>query len=116
MSHYLLSNITPTGRTLDPEQMQRVIANVTELTREMQDAGIWVFAMHLGDPSAAKVVSGGPDDVTLADGPFAELKEYVGGFTVIDVEDEDTAVSWAARVAEATGLKIEVRAAPNFGG
>jgi hypothetical protein len=116
MTQYLLNNITPTGRTLEPEQLQHVIENVTRLTQEMQAAGVWVFAMHLSDPSSATVVSSQDGAVTLADGPFAELKEYVGGFTVIDDADLDAATHWAGKVAGATGLKIEVRPAPSFGG
>ncbi len=116
MTQYLLSNITPAGRTLEPEQLQRVVRNVTELTRQMQSTGVWVFSMPLSDPSSATVVSSHEGRVTLADGPFAELKEYVGGFTVIDVTDLDAATSWAAKVSEATGLKVEVRPAPSFGG
>lgn len=116
MTQYLLSNITPTGGTIEPERLQRVIENVTALTREMQAAGVWVFAMGLSEPSSATVVSSADGTVTLADGPFAELKEYVGGFTVIDVADLDAATSWAGRVSEATGLAIEVRPTPSFGG
>lgn len=116
MTQYLLSNITPTGGTIEPERLQRVIENITALTREMQDAGVWVFAMGLTEPSSATVVSSRDGAITLADGPFAELKEYVGGFTVIDVADLDAATAWAGKVAEATGLKIEVRPAPSFGG
>ncbi|MFT3887233.1 MAG: YciI family protein [Arachnia sp.] len=116
MTQYLLSNITPTGGTIEPERLQRVMENVTAVTRDMQTAGVWVFAMGLTDPSSATVVSSQDGVVTLADGPFAELKEYVGGFTVIDVVDLDAALGWAGEVADATGLKIEVRPAPSFGG
>lgn len=116
MTQYMLSYITPAGRTLDPAQLQQVIKNVTDLTAEMQAAGVWVFAMPLADPSSATVVSSHDGDVTLADGPFAELKEYVGGFTIIDVPDLDGATAWAGKVSEATGLQIEVRPAPHFGG
>lgn len=116
MTQYMLSNITPAGRTLEPAQLQQVITNVTEVTQDMQSAGVWVFAMPLADPSSATVVSSRDGAVTLADGPFAELKEYVGGFTVIDVTDLDAATAWAGRVSEATGLKVEVRPTPNFGG
>ncbi|MGI6877342.1 YciI family protein [Microbacterium sp. gxy059] len=116
MVRYLLSNITPADRVLEPEELQKVIANVTDVTRQMQEAGVWVFAMPLGDPSSATVVTSRGGDVTLADGPFAELKEHVGGFTVIDVDDLDAATAWAGKVSEATGLRIEVRPAPSFGG
>lgn len=116
MTQYMLSNITPAGRTLEPEQFQQVIENVTQVTQDMQSAGVWVFSMPLADPSSATVVSSQDGAVTLAGGPFAELKEYVGGFTVIDVADLDAATAWAGKVSEATGLKIEVRPAPGFGG
>ena len=116
MTQYLLSNITPTGATIEPERLQRVMEKVMAITREMQAAGVWVFAMGLADPSSATVVSSQDGAVTLADGPFAELKEYVGGFTVIDVTDLDAATAWAGKVSEATGLKVEVRPTPNFGG
>jgi hypothetical protein len=113
---YLLSNITPTGQTLAPEELQRVIAEVTTVARDMQTAGVWVFALPLGDPSEATVVRRGDGGVTLEDGPFAETKEYVGGFTVIDVTDLDAALGWAGKVSAATGLPIEVRPAMTFPG
>lgn len=116
MTQYMLSNVTPAGRSLEPGQLQQVIENVTEVSRQMQSAGVWVFAMPLSDPSSATVVSSQGGTITLADGPFAELKEYVGGFTVIDVADLDAATEWAGKVSEATGLKVEVRPAPSFGG
>lgn len=116
MTQFLLSYITPSGRTLEPEQLQQVIKNVTAVTEEMQSAGVWVFALPLSDPSSATVVSSQDGAVTLADGPFAELKEYVGGFTVIDVSDLDAAIGWAGKISAATGLKIEARPDANFGG
>ncbi len=116
MSHYLLNNVQPHGRSLQPDQLQRVIADVTALTQQMQEAGVWVFAMPLTDPSAATVVRSVENEVTLADGPFAEAKEYIGGFTVIDVPDLDAALEWAGKVSAATGLPIEVRPAMSFGG
>lgn len=81
----------------------------------MQACGVWVFAMPLADPSSATVVHRREGAVHLADGPFAETKEYVGGFTVIDVTDLAAALGWARKVSEATGLSIEVRPAPTFG-
>lgn len=116
MPSYLLNNIQPHGRVLQPEQLQRVIADVTALTQEMQQAGVWVFALPLSDPSASTVVRHGEGGVTLADGPFAETKEYVGGLTVIDVPDLDGALRWAGKVSAATGLPVEVRPAMSFGG
>lgn len=116
MAHYLLSNITPADRAVAPGELQAVIGRVVALTQQMQAAGVWVFAMPLADPSAATVVRRRDGQVTLADGPFAETKEYVGGFTVIDVTDLDAALGWAGQVAEATGLAVEVRPATSVGG
>lgn len=88
MAQHMLSNITPAGRTLEPEQFQQVIENVTELTREMQSEGVWVFSMPLADPASSTVVSSEGGNITLADGPFAELKEYVGGFSLRELAFE----------------------------
>ncbi len=116
MAQYLLSNVHPQGRTMEPAEMQRVIGAVMELTRRMQSAGVWVFAMPLADPSASTVVRNVNGEVSVADGPFAETKEYVGGFTVVDVTDLDAALHWAEQVSHATGLPVEVRPAPVFPG
>lgn len=115
MSTYLLNNIQPQNATLAPEELQKVIANVTALTQEMQEAGVWVFALGLNEPSASTVVRNEGGVVQLADGPFSEAKEYVGGFTVIDVPDLDAAIEWADKVSVASGLPIEVRPAMSFG-
>lgn len=114
MSQYLLNNVQPVGRTLAPEQLQRVIGEVTALTREMQQAGVWVFSMPLADPSTSTVVRAADGSPSIEDGPFTEAKEYVGGFTVIDVSDLDAALRWAAKVSKVTGLPVEVRPAPRF--
>lgn len=116
MSMYLLNNIQPQSRVLEPERLRSVIAEVTSLTKQKQDAGVWVFALPLSDPSASTVVRHDEGRVTLADGPFTEAKEYVGGLTVIDVTDLDAALEWAGKVSAATGLPIEVRPAMSFGG
>jgi len=61
MTQYLLSNITPTGGTIEPERLQRVIENVTDVTQQMRSAGVWVFAMGLSDPSSATITLRGSD-------------------------------------------------------
>jgi len=45
----------------------------------------------------------------VTDGPFVETKEYLGGFAVVDVADDEAAKMWAAKVAEACGWPQEVR-------
>jgi len=116
MPQYLLSNVIPAGQSIEPEQLERIIVDVTALTKEMQAQGVWVFALGLAEPSSATVVKRTASGVVLADGPFAETKEYVGGLTVIDVPDLDVALEWARCTSEATRLDIEVRPAMGFGG
>jgi hypothetical protein len=116
MPHYLLSNVIPSGQSIEPEQLERIMVEVTAVTNRMQAEGVWVFALGLSEPSSATVVRRGASGIVLADGPFAETKEYVGGFTVIDVPDLDVALEWARRNSEATQLDIEVRPAMGFSG
>jgi hypothetical protein len=77
---------------------------------EMKAAGVYVFAGGLEeDPDTA--FSADPTSGTLVttDGPFVETKELLGGFTVVDVADDEAAKMWAGKVAEACGWPQEVR-------
>jgi hypothetical protein len=78
------------------------------LTGEMKAAGVFVFGGGLDDDSLV----GGVDLVetrpVLLDGPYAETKEHLGGFCVVDVPDDETARSWAAKVAVACGWPQQV--------
>jgi hypothetical protein len=110
MAQYLLSVIQPDGPAPDPEALGAIMADVDTVDRDMRDKGVWVFAGGLHPPSTATVVRARKDgDVLMTDGPFAEGKEHLGGFTIIDVPDLDAALEWGRRLAEATTLPIEVR-------
>ena len=80
------------------------------VVREMQAAGVYVFAGGLEEDTdlafSADATSG---TLTFTDGPYVETKEYLGGFTVVDVPDEETARMWAGKVAEACGWPQEAR-------
>ncbi|MEJ2865063.1 YciI family protein [Actinomycetospora flava] len=110
MAHYLLSVITPTdGEMPSDTEMQTIMGNVAKLQADMQEAGVWVFSGGLEAPDTATVLRQSGDDVLVTDGPFVELKEYVGGLTIIDAPDLDAALHWGRRSTEAVGLPIEVR-------
>jgi hypothetical protein len=110
MKHYLLSVITPTdGVQPAPEVLGPIMERVEAVNRECSAAGSWVFAGGLNAPSTATVVRANGDDVLMTDGPFAEGKEYVGGFTVIKAPDLDAALEWGGKYTRAIGLPIEVR-------
>jgi hypothetical protein len=110
MAQYLLSVIQPDGPAPEPDALDAIMADVDAVDREMRDKGVWVFAGGLHAPSTATVVRAQKGaDALMTDGPFAEGKEHLGGFTIVDVPDLDAALEWGRRLAEATTLPIEVR-------
>jgi hypothetical protein len=92
-----------------PEEAQQAYQRVDRLNAELQSAGAWVFAGGLLPASSATVVRADGDDIVVTDGPFTESKEHIGGFWVIQVEDLDVAMSWAAKATRACGAPVEVR-------
>jgi hypothetical protein len=80
------------------------------VVNEMKAAGVYVFAGGL-DEEIEEAFSADATSGTLlfTDGPYAETKEFLGGLTVIDVPDKETAKMWAGKVAEACGWPQEVR-------
>lgn len=113
MSQYLLSTYAVEGEVpgapTTPEEMQAFMERVVVLENEMEASGTFVFAGALHGPDAATVVRKNDDDVVMTDGPFAESKEHIGGFYIINADDLDAALAWAGKVAEATNHPIEVR-------
>jgi hypothetical protein len=69
-----------------------------------------VFGNGLTDPSSATVLKHTGTEVLVTDGPYLEGKEHLGGFEIIEAPDLDAALAWGRRLAEITGLPIEVRA------
>ena len=111
MAQYLLTVVEPTGAgEPEPEALEQIMKDVGAVDQEMRDRGIWVFAGGLYPPDRATLLRPSGADVLLTDGPFAEGKEHVGGFSIIDVDDLDAALDWGRQLARATTLPIEVRA------
>jgi len=91
------------------EDIQRAYKAVDDFNRELQESGAWVFAGGLLPPDTATVVRAAGGKVVMTDGPFAETKEQLGGFWVIEVPDLDAALEIAARGSEACRNPVEVR-------
>ncbi|WP_434445755.1 YciI family protein [Lentzea sp. E54] len=107
---YLLSIYQPDGEAPPPEVLDPIMADLAALNEEMRAKGAWVFAAGLHPPSTATVLTAKDDDVLMTDGPFAEGKEHIGGFTVIQAADLDEALEWGRRLAGVLRpLSIEVR-------
>src|SRR6202790_4106290 len=92
-------------------EAQRVVAQVDEFNTDLQQAGAWVFAAGLHPASSATVVRSSGGDVSMTDGPYAETKEQMGGFWMIEAADLDAALEWAGKAAAASGGPVEVRPA-----
>ena len=94
---------------LSPEKMQTAFAQTDRINAELQSAGAWVFGGGLLPPETATVVRVQSGATTMTDGPFAETKEQLGGFWVIQCNDLDEALAWAEKCAEACMNPVEVR-------
>ena len=92
-----------------PEEMQAVSQAYGELTQEMQEKGVLVAGEGLYPTQTATTVRVRDDERSVTDGPFAETKEQLGGFYVLDVKDLDEAIEWAAKIPGAQRGSIEIR-------
>ncbi len=95
--------------TLSDEQRMAFGRGHLQLTEEMAKAGVRVASEGLADPSLARWVSVRDGRTVASDGPFAEVKEHLAGFYLIDCEDLDEAIGWAAKVPDAAFTEVEVR-------
>lgn len=113
MGQYLLSVHSVEGQDqgppTSPEAMQEYMQAIMELESEMDAAGAFSFGGALHGPDTSTVVRSTDGDTTMTDGPFAEAKEHIAGFYIINATDLDEALSWAGRVTAAVGQPIEVR-------
>ena len=109
MKQYLISVYQPDGPAPPPEILDQIMAGIEAIRAELQDAGSWVFSGGLHAPSTATVLRPKDGDVLVTDGPFAEGKVHLGGFTILKAPDLDAALAFGRRYAEVTGLPIEVR-------
>jgi len=109
MKQYLLSLYQPDGDPPPPEVLEPLMRDLDALNQEMMAAGVWVFGGGLHPPSTATVLRHTDGDVLMTDGPFAEGKEHLGGFTIIRAPDLDAALEWGGRLARVVTLPIEVR-------
>ena len=84
-------------------------AGVNSLGDRMTDAGAFVFKGGLqGGAESATVVRQSGGDFLITDGPYAETKEHLGGFWIIDAADLDAALEWAKLATVACRVPVEV--------
>jgi hypothetical protein len=91
-----------------PEFME-MLGDYQSATAAMADAGILVDSSPLQPPQTATTVRVRNGETQLTDGPFAEIKEQLGGYYILDCEDLDTALRHAAMIPAARYGSVEVR-------
>ena len=94
---------------LSEDEMQQAFAAVDVFNHKLDDAGAFVFGGGLHPPETATVVNNIDGDNLITDGPFAEAKETVGGFWIIQADDLDAALRWASEASQACQGRVEVR-------
>ena len=91
------------------EELREKSRALRPLVAEMKDAGVLIFTGGLDDAAPVFSVDASSGTPLFTDGPFVESKEYLGGFAVVDVADEEEARLWAGKIAVACGWPQEVR-------
>jgi len=106
---YMMLIYTPTEGGPTPEELQAMHPRWNAYTQSLSDAGVLVAGDALEGIDTATTVRERSGETVLTDGPFAETKEILGGYYLIDVPDLDAALKWAAQVPNAPYGSVEVR-------
>ncbi|WP_428501794.1 YciI family protein [Pseudonocardia sp.] len=116
MKYMLLIYVTPATTAPSPTDGARMMEAYESFNKAVAEAGVWIAgdALHGTDTATTvKVDDSGTRLVT--DGPFAETREVLGGYYILDVPDLDSALDWAARCpGSQNGGSIELRPVVDF--
>ncbi|MGH3099647.1 MAG: YciI family protein [Thermoleophilia bacterium] len=92
-----------------PEQVQQVMAAYEAFGREVTEAGVMLGGEGLQPSGTATTVKVRDGQTLTSDGPFADTREQLGGYYLLDCRDLDEAIGWAAKIPGAQNGTIEVR-------
>jgi hypothetical protein len=108
---YMLLIVGDESRYADmsPEDARAMTQRWSDYTRELVQAGVFVSGEGLQTSATATTLRVQDGERLLTDGPFAETKEQLGGFYVIDCRDLDEAIDWGTRLPSAEGGTTEIR-------
>jgi len=109
MTEYLITFNDEWVPDLTDDDLREASKRVSALRAEMKAAGVLIFTGGLDDEAPVFSVDPSGDTPLITDGPYAETKEQLGGFAVVDVANEEAARLWAGKVAVACGWPQEVR-------
>ena len=96
-------------QSMATEERRAIVDQHIELDRRLREAGALVASEALSDSSDAKVLRRDGERSLVTDGPYAETKEQLGGFYLLECADIDEALAWAEQVPQSAGLVAEIR-------
>jgi hypothetical protein len=106
---YMCLIYAPVGLDLTTEQSEALHAEYGKFTQEVRGAGVMVDGAPLEPPETATTVRVRGGERLVTDGPFAETKEWLGGFYTFECASLDEALEWAAKIPGAKHGSIEIR-------
>jgi hypothetical protein len=110
MQYLLMLYVNEAGfAKASPAEQQQGVAAYNAYTEALKKAGVYAGANRLQGSSAATTVRLANGKSQVLDGPYADSKEQIGGYYMINVPDLDAALSWAARCPTASHGVVEVR-------
>jgi len=109
MPQYMILIYAPTEGGPSPEELQAEFPKWMAYTEALQNAGVMVAGDALQSIDTATTVRVRDGERVLSDGPFAETKELLGGYYIVDVPNLDEALTWAEKIPSATYGSVEVR-------
>lgn len=98
----------------DSEEFGAMIAGYMQFGEASTEAGVFVAGEALAPTASATSVQLRDGEILTTDGPFAETKEQLGGFYILECETLDEAITWAAKIPHASNGTVEVRPVPDF--
>ena len=115
MKYMLLIYTDPAAWSGDPAQAEKMHAEYMTFTQDIINSGELVSGDALQGTETATTLRVRGNKTTTTDGPFAETKEHLGGFYIVDVKDLDRALELASRIPDAASGGVEVRPVADMG-
>ena len=109
MKYMLLIHVDPAAAPRTPADGEKMSKEYFAFTQTIADSGELVAGDALEGPETATTVRVRNGKRTTTDGPYAETKEHLGGYYIVDVKDLDRALELAALIPDASSAGVEVR-------
>ncbi|GAA2841809.1 YciI family protein [Kribbella solani] len=117
MKYMLLIYSNPESwASLSAEQREGLSRAHQSLGQELIEKGQFVSGAGLADPITTRTVQVHDETMSVTDGPYAEAKEHLAGFYLIECDDVDQAIAYAARMPDAEYVAVEVRPVMDMSG